>query len=146
MKRLNKRNRILLGVVAVGTMVVGAVFLQILAGRFDRDTWLAHSDPSEINNPRLTMEADLINHRLRSGLTTVQVIRLLGPPDDTVTDRRRFVAYLETDPHYGLTPAEAERTQVIYRYCLGVPVIDPVSLCLQIDRSGRLGRAWQASH
>lgn len=103
---------------------------------FEQTRWRA-SAGTRVGNPRLDMLDDLLARHIRSGMTQVEIKRLLGNPDSVTTD---LTPYLLTNE---LTPAEARRTRSLYIYDLGVEWIDPVSLAVQIDSAGRAGKVWR---
>ena len=100
---------------------------------FDRETWLEHAGDMRPKNPRRAMRKDLLENRLRPGMTMKQVWALLGRPDFPTSCKE-------------MSDEEIKTRLDCFSYTFGWSLVDPESLNMVFGTDGRLESVRVVNH
>jgi hypothetical protein len=128
---------------------------------FDREAWMDNPEMTNTHNPRARMVQDVIDNRLKAGMTRTSVVALLGQPYKEEVERRLPKNTILpdsislTNPE-NLRPENADRAVAeinnfyrlyakpvrIMRYPVGWSTIDPNFLIVKLNKSGLVEDYW----
>jgi hypothetical protein len=161
-------------IVTLGSLVAAVLLLVLVLALkrnydyhvgFDQQKWLetgevlrsAKVDKGTLlaNNPRESMADDVMAHHLKLGMTRAQVLALLGPAErdgiewvvpssisvpDSLSGAKGTIAGFNEWHRLNAQP------DTIMRYRVGWNVIDPTSMRVEFDGTGRVKRYWVGIH
>lgn len=122
-----------LGIIALFFYILWPHFGPLGEAPFDRETWLAHAGDMRPKNPRRAMRKDLLENRLKPGMTIKAVWALLGRPD--------FPGGCQA-----MTDEEILNNPGCFSYTFGWSMMDPESLNVVFDSDGRLESVQVVNH
>jgi hypothetical protein len=128
---------------------------------FDKEAWINNPEMTDTHNPRARMVQDVIDNRLKSGMTRKSILDLLGQPYKEGIERRLPKNTIlpdsisATNPE-NLRPENAKKSVAglnnfyrlyakpvrIMRYPVGWSTMDPNFLIIKLDTNCLVGDYW----
>ena len=133
--------------------------------KFDKEIWLKSSDVNDTKNPRAHMTKDLLENRLKTGITRDSVMALLGKPYKEGIEVR-LPKGMEIPDSLSFSNKEnlkqknngggTDRIDAFIRlnaqpdtlmlYPVGWSIIDPIFLVIKLDNKGMAADFWIEEH
>ncbi|MDO7884291.1 hypothetical protein [Hymenobacter cheonanensis] len=126
---------------------------------FNRQRWLTggRTGTFGINNPRASMADDVMAHYLKPGMTRAEVVALLGSPDrdgiemvvpsnvslpDSLGGENGHLNIAGFNEWHRLNA----QPDTLMHYWVGWDMIDPTSMRVEFDGTGKVKRYWVGLH